>query len=137
MGRRHPAANTRRMTEAFVLLAVAVLSLETAAVEPVRAGVTAASPGITELRSWLARPEGERRADAPSLRVPLRRDEAVESVALLGKDRLDRLAVERKGEVEGKSLMVGEKNLRMAFSRPSPKRVSESRRLLMVLLLVS
>jgi dienelactone hydrolase len=99
------------VSKAGVLLAVAALMLR-AAVEPVSATVAADSPGITALQLWLATPEGERMADAEALRVPLRREEAVEAIALLGKDRLARLGVERKGEVEEKVLAVGDMSLR-------------------------
>lgn len=112
MGEWCSAVHSWRVRKACVLLALTVLSLEAAAVEPVRTSVAVDTPVISALRSWLATPEGERLADAEALRVPLRKKESVESVALLGKDRCCRLAEERKGEVERKSLVVGDKSLR-------------------------
>lgn len=111
MGKNRPTDNMGRVKKACVLLAVAALMLR-AAVEPVSAAVAADSPGVTALQLWLATPTGERMADSEALRVPLRREEAVAAIALLGKERLARLGVERKGEVEEKALAVGDKSLR-------------------------
>lgn len=111
MGKKRPPDNMGRVRKALILLSLAVSLLE-AVVEPGSAAVAADSSGITALQSWLATPESERMADAEALRVPLRREEAVAAIALLGKDRLARLGVERKGEVEEKALVVGDKSLR-------------------------
>ena len=46
-----------------MLLALIVLLLKAAAVEPVRVGAAGESPGVSEVCSFLARPEGERNAD--------------------------------------------------------------------------
>jgi dienelactone hydrolase len=95
-----------------VLPVLAVLSCAAAVGEPVGASLAGDSHRIPALRSWLATPTGERRADAPALTVPLSKGEADEAVELLGRDRLARLTVERKGEMDGKSLVVGGKSLR-------------------------
>lgn len=70
------------------------------------------SSRLSELRSWLAKPECERKADAPVLRMALCKNEATAAVRMLGEDRRSILAVERKNEVEGKSLVLGDDTLR-------------------------
>jgi dienelactone hydrolase len=70
------------------------------------------SPQLSELRTWLVTPEGERKLDAAMLKIPLTRDEALLAVEMLAGDRLASLAVERKDEVEERCLVVGDKTLR-------------------------
>ena len=70
------------------------------------------SPQLLALRSWLAKPEKKRKADAPVLQIPLSKDEAAAAIQMLGKDRCVHLAEERRREVEEKSFVVGNKTMR-------------------------
>ncbi len=104
MGGHCRAAHSRPVTKAWVLLAVVGVSLEAAADQSEVAGFPA----------WLAKPQEERKADSAGLRMTLSEEESAAAVALLHRERLAQLAVERKGEIEGKSLIVGAKTLRWA-----------------------
>jgi predicted esterase len=106
------AVHIELVREACVLLTVAVLTLEASAEEPVNAAVAADLPGISVLQTWLAAPLEERRVDAPGLRIALSEEESAASIQVLHEERLARLAAERKGEIENKSLSVSEKSLR-------------------------
>ncbi len=67
---------------------------------------------LAAIEAWLALPAGERPADAPALRVALTKDLAARVAGLLGTDRAAQVAAERKDELEKKSLVLGDKNLR-------------------------
>ena len=98
------------MRNTCVLLAIAAFSPEGLVGDIARDEVPGNSLGISELRSWLA--GDQREAGAAALRVPLSMDEAGTVINLLGKDRLARLVLERRDEVERKSLIAGDKTLR-------------------------
>jgi pimeloyl-ACP methyl ester carboxylesterase len=96
---------------AWILLAWVLGAFEATA-EHVSSEVVSEASGVSGLRSWLATPESERVVEAPALKVRLRREEALEAIDLLYKERRTQMEVERKGELEGKSLEVGGKTLR-------------------------
>jgi dienelactone hydrolase len=90
------------MRNAFVLLALAGMSMDGGADTPAVAGLPA----------WLATPQEERSVDAPGFQIALSKDDSEAAAAMLFKERRARLAMERKGEIEGVSLMVAGKSLR-------------------------
>ncbi len=102
MGEPCRAVHSRCVRKACMLLAVAGVSLDAAA----------DSSAVSVLQTWLATPLEERRVDAPGLRIALSEEESATSIQVLYEERLARLAAERKGEIENKSLAVGEKSLR-------------------------
>lgn len=67
---------------------------------------------LAAVEAWLALPVAERKADAPALQAALTKDLAPRVAELLAADRMARVAAERKGEMEKKSLQVGDKTLR-------------------------
>lgn len=84
------------------------------------APVSAALDGI---REWLALPAAERKKDAPALGTALTRAEAEAALQLLAADRLERIAGERKTELEQHAITLGDKTLRWeekVFGEPPP-----------------
>ena len=88
------------------------MTLEVMAEVPTKARAAGESPGVSAFREWLATPEVERKTDASALRMPLSKDEAAAVIGMLCVDRRGRLVVERTSEVDGKSLVLGDKTLR-------------------------
>jgi poly(3-hydroxybutyrate) depolymerase len=70
------------------------------------------SKALDAIRVWLDLPLGERRLDAPALRLALSRGEAERAVQMIAADRLARLGVERREEFERRSITRGDKTLR-------------------------
>jgi len=73
------------------------------------APVTSAQAAIEE---WLALAPDDRKADAPALRAPLTRSEAARAIDLITADRLARLAIGRREEMDKKALTIGDKTLK-------------------------
>lgn len=70
------------------------------------------SAAISALEAWLDDPGVDRDAGAPALMAPLSKSEAAKATALLGADRLTRLAAERKAEMDQRQIVLGDKTLR-------------------------
>ena len=67
---------------------------------------------LVAVEAWLAVPAAERKADAPALQAALTQQVAARVAELLAADRAGLLAMERKEEMEKKSLKLGDKTLR-------------------------
>lgn len=70
------------------------------------------SPAMRALEAWIAMPVGERKADAAGMSLPLSKAEAVRATELLMTERRQRLAVERREEMEQRSIRHGERVMR-------------------------
>ena len=81
-------------------------------VDAVWSGLAKCSPGISAIHTWLATPAAGRKLDAPAMTAALSKEDAANAIALLGCGRFTSLAVERKDEMENKSIALGDKTLR-------------------------
>jgi len=74
--------------------------------------LTPASAGLDALRTWLDQPVAERSSTAPALLEPLSRSDAARALTLLATDQRERLAIERRNEMEDRSITQGDRTLR-------------------------
>ena len=74
--------------------------------------LTPATAAVDAARTWLEHPVGSRPANAPELDLPLTKVEAERVTSLVATDLLNRLAVERREEVEQRTLTFGDQTLR-------------------------
>ena len=81
-------------------------------VDAVWADLAKSSAGISAVSNWLALPADQRGIDAPGMKLPLSRGDAEAATILLGGARFGQLALERKDELEKKSITLGGKSLR-------------------------
>lgn len=74
--------------------------------------LTAVSPRVHAIESWVAQPIAERTLNGPALQMALSREEAARVRDLLVADRLARLAAERQAEVEQMAITLDGRTLR-------------------------
>ena len=74
------------------------------------------SAAVAAVEGWLAQPVGERKLDVPAMNAVLTRAEAERVRSLLSADQLARLAVERREEMERRSIIDGGRTLRWMAS---------------------
>ena len=74
--------------------------------------LTPASATVDALQAWVAKAKTDRPSDEPALKAPLSRTEADRLVELLGADRLAEIARDRNGEMESRSIQIGDRTLR-------------------------
>lgn len=67
---------------------------------------------LPAIQAWLTQSPADRRPDAPALRTPLDRAQAIEARRLLVADRFARLAAEGRESLEQQTLTLGERTLR-------------------------
>ena len=71
-----------------------------------------ASAALDAIRAWLDLPPADRPARSPALTTPLSRPDAARALTLVAADRRDRLSVERRDELEARSITLGDRTLR-------------------------